>query len=169
MEEIKAIVYTSNSGHTKQYAGLLSEETGLPIYELKKAKKVLTKSDSVIYLGWLMAGQVKGCKKALKEYDVKAICGVGMAATGSQIDDIRKQNPIPTELPVFTVQGGFEIEKVHGIYKMMMKTMINTVGKKLQQKENRTPEEEATLKLFTQNENLVNKEFLRDLLEWYRG
>ena len=34
-----AIVYTSNTGFTAEYASLLGGETGLPVYALEDAKK----------------------------------------------------------------------------------------------------------------------------------
>ena len=33
--EIRAIVYTSNTGHTEKYARMLGEKTGLPVYSLE--------------------------------------------------------------------------------------------------------------------------------------
>lgn len=65
-----AIVYVSESGDTKRYAQLLGNRTGLSVYELKTEKKELPKSASVIFLGWLMAGTVKGYKKAKRRFDV---------------------------------------------------------------------------------------------------
>lgn len=34
---LNAIVYTSNTGYTRQYAVLLGEKTGLPVYSLEEA------------------------------------------------------------------------------------------------------------------------------------
>lgn len=34
-----AIVYTSNTGFTEQYARLLGEKTGLPVYPLSEAER----------------------------------------------------------------------------------------------------------------------------------
>lgn len=36
---VEAIVYTSQMGHTRRYAQLLGENTGLPIYALEQVKK----------------------------------------------------------------------------------------------------------------------------------
>ena len=47
---MKAIVYTSNTGHTRAYAELLACKTGLPVYALEDAAKQLEKGASVIYL-----------------------------------------------------------------------------------------------------------------------
>ena len=55
-----AIVYTSNTGHTRQYALLLGERLGLPVYALNEANAQLSGGSPVIYLGWLHASHVKG-------------------------------------------------------------------------------------------------------------
>ena len=81
-----------------------------------------------------MAGQVKGYKQTAERYKIAAVCGVGMGAGGSQIKEVRKGNAIPENIPLFTLQGGFELNKLHGIYKFMMNTMKRTVGKKLAEK-----------------------------------
>ena len=82
---MNAIVFTSHTGHTREYARLLGERTGLPVYDLKTAKKRLPRGEHILYLGWLMAGNVKGYKKAARLWRVEALCGVGMAADGSQL------------------------------------------------------------------------------------
>lgn len=164
---IKAIVYVSGTGHTKKYAELLSEKTGLPAYELKSAIKELSRGTEIICLGWLMAGKVKGYKKAAKRFAVKAVCGVGMSNGNSQLADIKKANPIPDSMPLFYLQGGFELEKLHGIYKLMMKTMKATVGKKLSGKQNRTPEEDDMIDLLYHGGDLVSANNLTELLAWY--
>ena len=46
-----AIVYTSNTGHTRQYALLLGEQVGLPVYSLEEANSHLSGGSPVIYLG----------------------------------------------------------------------------------------------------------------------
>ena len=99
-----AIVYTSNTGYTRQYAVLLGEKTGLPVYSLEEAASRLPCGNCVIYLGWLMAGKVQGYAKAAKRYQIAAVCGVGMSATGSQMQDLRKANALPASLSVFTLQ-----------------------------------------------------------------
>ena len=49
-----AIVYTSKTGFTEEYAKLLGEKTGLPVYSLNKSG-LLGKDSKVIYLGWIHA------------------------------------------------------------------------------------------------------------------
>ncbi len=164
---IKAIVYQSQTGHTKQYAEIFGEKANLPVYELNDAAKELQRETEIIYLGWLMAGTVQGYKKAAKRFAVKAVCGVGMSGGDTQLADMRKANQLSDTMPVFYLQGGFELQKLHGLHKLMMKTMKATVGKGLSDKQNRTPEEDAMLDLLLHGGNLVSADHLSQVLAWY--
>ena len=162
-----AIVYTSNTGYTRQYAKLLGDKTDLPVYSLDEAGAKLPPTTSILYLGWLMAGKVQGYAKAAKHYRVAAVCGVGMGATGSQLADVRKANSLGDELPLFTLQGGFDMSKLKGVYKLMMLVMAKTVGKSLADKQDRTAEEDQMLHLLTQGGSCVSEENLQPVLDWF--
>lgn len=164
-----AIVYTSNTGFTAQYASLLGGETGLPVYSLEDALKSLPQSSPIVYLGWLTAGKVQGYDKAVTKFNLQALCAVGMAKCGSQMEDVRKSNNLPEGLPLFTLQGGFDLKKLRGIYRLMMLVMSKTVVKKLAAKPDRTPDEEDMLDLFQNGGNRVSPENLRPVLAWYEG
>ena len=110
---------------------------------------------------------MQGYDKAAKLYAVAAVCGVGMGATGSQLEDVRRTNGIGQDIPVFTLQGGFDGKRLKGIYKMMMSVMAKTVGKKMAQKPNRTPEEDDMLDLLQNGGSLVKEDNLNALLQWY--
>lgn len=163
-----AILYTSNTGFTRQYAQMLGGKLGLPVYPLQEAFSELPRGSSVIYLGWLMAGKVQGYAQAAKRYRIGAVCGVGMGATGSQIQDLRRANALPDSLPVFTMQGGFDMNRLRGIYKFMMMVMAKTAGKGLADKTDRTPEEDAMLELLLHGGSRVSEDNLKSVLEWYR-
>lgn len=160
------ILYTSNTGFTAQYAAMLSEQTGLPCFALKAAGHIQP-GTPILYLGWLMAGNVQGYKEAAKKYRVCAVCGVGMGSTGSQIEDVRKTNALPADLPVFVLQGGFDMKRLHGVYKLMMTVMKNTVGKSLARKPERTADEDTMLDLLENGGSRVSAENLGSLLDWY--
>lgn len=161
------IVYTSNTGYTEKYAKLLGEQLELPAFSAEQADS-LPEGTEVLYLGWLMAGVVKGYKKAAQRFSVAAVCGVGMGPTGSQDSDVRKNNAIPQEVPVFTLQGGFDRTKLHGIYRFMMGVMIKVMGSSLRKKENRTPEEDAMLEMVTNGGDFVDVRQLDGVIAWYR-
>lgn len=164
---IQSVVYTSNTGYTAQYAELLGEKTGLPVFPLEQAKKNLSPGDEILYLGWLMAGGIKGYKEAARKYKVRAVCAVGVSTTEKQREAVRKSNAVPDGVELFSLRGGFDIKKLHGIYKIMMLAMIKTVGKKLAEKQDRTPDEDAEMELMLHGGNMVSEENLRDVLAWY--
>lgn len=163
-----AIVYTSNTGFTAQYAAILGEKTGLPAFSLD-VSNCLSDGSPIIYLGWLAAGKVQGYEKAAKRFAIQALCAVGMAASGTQLEDVQKANTIPEGLPVFTLQGGFDLKRLRGVYKLMMTVMSKTVAKKLAQKPDRTAEEEDMLDLFRNGGNRVSEGNLAPVLAWYEG
>ena len=164
--DANSIVYTSNTGYTAEYARLLGEKTGLPVYSLAEAEQKLAAGNRVIYLGWLMAGKVQGYKKAAKRYKVQAVCGVGMGGTGSQLQEVRKANAIPEKTPLFTLQGGFDIQKLRGVYKLMMTIMVKTAGKGLAEKQDRTPDEDVMLEMLIQGGSRVSADNLAEVLAW---
>lgn len=161
------IVYTSNTGYTEKYAKLLGEQLELPAFSAEQADS-LPEGTEILYLGWLMAGVVKGYKKAAQRFSVAAVCGVGMGPAGSQDSDVRKNNAIPQEVPVFTLQGGFDRTKLHGIYRFMMGVMIKVMGSSLRKKENRTLEENAMLEMVTNGGDFVDVRQLDGVIAWYR-
>ena len=164
---MNAIIYTTNTGSTERYAKLLAQNTGLPAYSLAEAKKQVFAGAEVIYLGWIMAGSVKGCAEAAKRYRVRAVCAVGMGQTGTQTDSVRKKSAVPADIPLFTLQGNFDVKKLHGIYRLMMEIMVKTAGKALAEKSDRTPEEDDMLDMMRCGGERVKAENLSAVLDWY--
>ena len=159
-----AIVYTSNTGHTRQYALLLGEQTGLPVYSLDEANAQLSGGSPVIYLGWLHASHVKGYSKAAKRFALCAVCGVGLCDTGTLTDQVRKATSIPEGIPLFTLQGGIDRSRLKG----MDKLMISMLTKGLASQKHRSAQDERMLELLSKDENYVSPENLAGLLQWYR-
>ena len=164
---MNAIIYTTNTGSTERYARLLSQETGLPAFSLAEAKKKIHSGAEVIYLGWIMASSVKGYADAARRYRVRAVCAVGLGQTGTQADVVRKKTSVPTNIPLFTLQGNFDVKKLHGLYRPMMELMVKTVGKGLSEKKDRTPEEDDMLDMMLHGGERVKAENLSAVLKWY--
>lgn len=164
---MKAIVYTSNTGSTQKYAEMLSEKIGCPCYSLHNAERKIELGTEIIYMGWIMANEIKGYREAVKQYKVVAVCAVGMGKTGTQVEEVQQKNHISGEIPLFTLQGGFDIRKLHGVYKMMMNVMVKTAGKALADKADRTEEEEDMLDMMLHGGNRVCEDNLDTILNWY--
>ena len=156
------IVYTSLTGFTARYAAILAEKTGLPALPLTEALTCLPKGTPIIYMGWLMAGSVKDCKKAARHFSIWAVVGVGLGDTGAQDTAARKACRLPAEVPVFTVQGGMDHAKLKGGYKMG----ISLLTKVMSAKKNRTPDENKMLDLLIKGGNYVSEKELSAVLAW---
>ncbi len=156
------IVYTSNTGYTARYAALLAEQTGLPALPLAQAMTQLPSGTPVIYMGWLMAGSVKDYAKAAKCFAVRAVCGVGLGDSGAQDAAARKACKLPADVPVFTLQGGMDINRLQGPYKFAIKMLTKAMAAK----KNRTPGEDRMVSLLQKGGDYVNGQHLAPVLDW---
>lgn len=138
-----AIVYTSNTGHTQQYALLLGNQIDLPVYSLNEASSKLNSGSPIIYLGWIYASHVKGYSGAAKRFTVCAVCGVGLCDTGTMVSEVQKASAIPEDIPLFTLQGGFDRKKLKGVNKLM----ISMLTKGLSSQKERSEQDERMLEL----------------------
>ena len=159
-----AIVYTSNTGHTQQYALLLGEQIGIPAYSLDEANAQLSGGSPVIYLGWLHASHVKGYAKAASRFDICAVCAVGLCDTGTLTSEVRKATSIPVDIPLFTLQGGIDRGRLKG----MDKLMISMLTKGLASQKQRSAQDERMLELLSRDESYVSLENIAEVLRWCR-
>ena len=166
---MKAIVYTSNTGYTKQYAEMLAEKLQLPVYSLDKIKKSLSRDDEIIYFGWLMAGFISGYKAVSGKCKIRAVCAVGMGANGSQTEEARKSNKICKCIPLFVLQGGLDMARLNPIYRFMMKIVTKKIEKDMLAKPDRTEDEENILTMTQRGGNYVNEKNLACVIEWYNN
>ena len=158
-----AIVYVSNTGRTARYARMIGEKTGLPVYGLTEAKRILPKKTPIIYCGWLIASNVKDYKKAARRYRVTALCGVGLCPTGELLTEVRKATGLPAETPLFTLQGGMDRAALTGIYGSMIDFLIRSMEKK----KDSTEKDAAMLEMLKAGGDFVSEENLGEFLGWY--
>ncbi len=152
----EAIVFTSNTGFTERYARMLSEKTGLPVYDLKD--KTLKKKTPVIFMGWLMAGRLKGYKKAKRRFSVLAVCSVSL---GTPKEQVAEKNKIT--VPLFALQGGMDHGKLKGFYKKMIDTLI-----KMLEKKQRTEEETAMLNMIKAGGDFISENNLAEVIRFIK-
>lgn len=163
-----AIVFTSNTGNTEKYANLLSEAIGIPALPLKKAKGLKNGSE-IIYMGWVMAGGICGYKKAKKSFNIKAVCAVGMTSpTAEAAAEISKNNEADG-MKLFVLQGGFDLNKLKGFKKGLMKMMTPNLIAQLEAKGELTDGEKDTLELLRNGGSRVKPEALTEVICWYNN
>ena len=155
--KIEAIVYSSMTGYTAQYAQMISEKTGIPAYALDDAGKLADKT-KVLYMSWLMAGTLVDYKNAAEKFDVSAVCSVGQNATEEQIVATRKSSKIPETVKFFALQGGYNPGKLKGMYKFMMKIVTKVLIKKISSLPDQGEAEEKLIEVLRNGGSFVKEE-----------
>ena len=168
MAEIKAIVYESNTGFTKEYAELLSKEIGIPAIPVIDNSVIFSEREPVIFLGWICAGKINGIRMARVKYNPVIIAGVGMTPQSDKYAfALAQQNNI--DVPFYYLQGGMHREKLKGFYKMMFKMVASPILRKAEKgKSQLTEHEQQMVALIKNGGSFVKRENLNDLIAKYR-
>lgn len=164
---IKAVVYQSATGHTKRYAEMFAEKTGLPLYTLQEAKKVLYKGDPIIFFGWLLSGKIQGFEPAWTAYDVKAVASVGLYPDSARFRDHVERNNILIDIEYFHLRGGIKTAQLKGGARILMKIMMKTIEKKQEKGQEVTPEEKEMYRAYNESADFVDEASLAGILAWY--
>ena len=160
------IVYTSNTGFTREYAQMLAKAERKKIYELSDPQ--LPQGAETVYLGPLMAGHIAGVDQAGKRLTLRAVCGVGMSPPGEGVlASMRRANYLK-DLPLFYLQGGWAPKQVGWLKRRMVNMVTRSTRKTLQAKAVRTPREQEQLDFLLKGGSCVAFENLAPLREWLR-
>lgn len=169
---MKAIVYTSQTGFTRRYAEGLAQKTGLPAYDVKEARGRLPRGSEIFYLGWLIAGEVKGLKSAMDRYTIRGVAAVGISPQGNgELWTEARLNGGASDGGgrVFYLRGGYAPERLKGIYRLMMNHMAKTVIRQVEAKgAEATEEERAMAEVFRSGGDFVREEDLEEIAAWIR-
>ncbi len=158
---IKAIIYQSKTGHTKEYAKILSKELKIPCYSVQDAKEKVNKKDEIIYLSWIRATTIVGYKKINKKYQIAAIGAVGAYPKSDEYTkQLKEYNHITQEL--FYLRGGINYEKLNKFYQKILKL----VGKAITLE---NPRDKEMSRLFEKGGNFVNSKQLKPMIEYIKG
>lgn len=138
-----AIIYNSLTGSGEKYAKLLSAALHIPA---KPMGDYVRPDGQVIYIGWTFAGKIVGYKKTTAKYDVGAVVQVGMAGGGENSAEVAAaQNKIPSCVKVFSVQGGFYMDKLPLPLRLIMKLKNKQIAEGLKKKPSLSDREQALL------------------------
>lgn len=166
---MKAIVYTSKTGHTERYAQLLSKSTGLPAYSLVQARSALPKGTEIFYMGWVMGGAISGIRQAAKWYKVRGVAACGAYAPDKEITrQMRTNCGAAEDVGVFYLQGGIDYQKLHGFSRWMMLYMRKMMCDKIESKENPTPAEKEILHTLREGGDFVMAKNLGEIEKWMK-
>lgn len=146
MEHI--IIYGSQYGSTRQYAGRLSKCTGIPAVSYQDAPPLSGKK-TIVYLGGLYAGGVLGLSKTLRGFSLQdgqrlLLVTVGLADPRELENQENIRASLQRQLPagllsqtkVFHLRGGIDYHKLSFGHRTVMKLLYQSLR--------RTPLEKQT-------------------------
>ena len=168
MAEIKAIIYESNTGFTKEYAELLSEIIGIPAIPTIDNSMIFGEREPVIFLGWICAGKINGIRMARLKYNPVIIAGVGMTLP-SELYAYRIAQENNIDVPFFYLQGGIHREKLKGFYKMMFNMGVRPLLRKAEKNKSQLSENKQRLvDLIKNGGSFVDRKNLDEIVAMYK-
>lgn len=161
------IVYTSQTGHTKQYAELLAQATGLPVLSLQRARTELPAKAPILFLGWLMAGRINGLARARKLWDVRCAAGVGMAPASDEVLAALQTGNALAGVPTFYLPGGWAPKQVNPIQRWAVNMVTRSKRNMLQAEAQHSPQAQAYLTMLTRGGSFVDARHLVPMVRWW--
>ena len=161
------IVYRSDTGFTKEYAEMLGKAEKMKVCPLTEAQGKVGPGETVFFMGPLMAGHISGIDKAVKQFAVKGVCGVGMSPASQQVLDTLAKANYTNSAPIFYLQGGWAPKKVGWLKRRMVNMVTKSMREALQNKK-RTPEEDRQLDFLLHGGSFVAFENLETIQNWIR-
>lgn len=171
------IIYGSQYGTTEHYAKTLSQKTGIPVYSYQDIDD-LSCYQTVIHIGGLYAGGVKGLKKTMKLINDAThliIVTVGLADVKDQtnIDHIRQSlhqymsKEMFDKTAIYHLRGGIDYQKLGFAHKTMMKLLYNKV--KNIPDEKKTAEQRAMINTYNKKVSFIDDNALEPIIQYLKN
>ena len=125
---IKAVVYETNAGSTKQYAEMLAAKLNVKAYSLKEALKQLPAQEEAVFMGWVFANKIQGLNKAQKKWKLTCVCAVGMNEKSAKYDEILKEAN-PAEAPIFYLPGRLDFSRLKWLQRKLLEAVRSDMEK----------------------------------------
>lgn len=164
------VIYNSQTGFTKRYAGWIAEAAGADCLELASAKKKnLDAYEAIVFGGWACAGSISKLgwfKNNVSKWTGKKLivfCVGGSPIDNPEIEQFLKQNlkePEFRNVSAFYCPGGFNYEKMSAPSRLMMKLFIKT----LQTKKDKTEAEQVMVKMISSSYDISDKKYIEPIL-----
>lgn len=167
-----AIIYSSRTGFSKQYAEMLQQKVGGELFDLSKMRKLnqVMGADVLVYIASIMGGRMREFKFIDKNiYDLerprKIFVGVGLTPPEEQVYLGFKQTNCPfgfeNKIKFFLLRGGMRYSELRGVDKLLMKNILKNLSKK----EERSPVEEEMYQAIINGADYVNEESLEPIVQ----
>jgi len=169
----KLVIYTSQTGFTKQYAQWLAKEVGADVEDLENVRKkpmtYFDQFDQIVYGGWVSCGKVAKADqffKMAKQWKDKkmALFLVGATPGDSPYVDKELSNAVPQDqkdhIKAFYLPGGIRYEKLNFTGRMIMKAYAGSL------KKSKNEETKKMGEIVSESFDISDRENLKPLIEY---
>ena len=160
------VVYSSRYGATRRYAEELAKRLQVKAVDYRKAN-LSYQYDSIIYLGAMYAGGVKGLKDTMKKLSDVSQTNIMVITVGitdptnlENQESIRKaikeqMSPkVFAKMQIFHLRGAIDYKRFKLLDKLLMRTVYKKVSK--MPEEERTPQIRALMETYGQTVDFVD-------------
>ena len=166
------VIYTSQTGFTKNYAELIGKEANCDCADVKKAGKInLSDYDAVIFGGWFMAdtiAKISWFKKKIPELAAAGkkiivyVVGASPAESVAVPGAIRKNftDEEWSKIKVFYCPGGLNYDKMNWLSRTVMKML----AKALSSKKDATEDDRKKAEMISSSYSLFDKKYIDPIL-----
>jgi len=171
------VIYTSQTGFTKRYAGWISEELNADLYDLndvkKKTESFFEPYEAIIYAGWCMAGmvvKVKWFHEKAVHWEGKKLAVVAVGASPNENPDVEValKNLLTDEqrkyIKAFYCQGGIAYDKMNIASRTAMKIFANSLKKK----KDATEAEREMGEYISHSYDISDRKFIEPVVDYIR-
>lgn len=172
------IIYTSQTGFTKKYAGWLAERMNADLLDLKDAQKkdsvFFDAYRAIVYGGWAMAGSLVKVKwfldraSAWKDKKLAIFC-VGGSPNDNPDVEIWLRKLLTDEqrsyIKAFYCQGGFNYEKMNAPSRLAMKMFVGALKKK----KDATEAEKTMAQMISSSYDISDKKYIEPIVDYLEG
>ena len=136
MKEKLLIIFKTSHGYTRRYVDILGNALGCDAVPVEKFKgEMLSGYDKILYIGTTRGGSVMGFDKLSPYLDIiykkLIVCGVGMLPFSethpSKIKDGTVSVVYEKFVPVFYVQGGFDMAELTRTERMAISMLVRRI------------------------------------------
>ncbi len=165
------VIYNSQTGFTKRYAGWIAEAVGADCLDLSAAKrKSMDAYGAIIFGGWAHAGsisKISWIKDNMDKWADKKLITFCVGASpieNPEIELVLKQNFTESELKkvsIFYCPGGLNYEKMSVLSRLMMRMFT----KALKAKKDKTDAEQEMVKMLSTSYDISDRKYIEPILK----
>lgn len=130
------IVFKSNHGYTRRYVEILGNALGCDAVPADKLRgEWLSGYDKILFIGSVRGSRINGFNKIADYLDIVykklVVCGVGMLPQNEDRADVIKDATVSVAyekfIPVFYVQGGFDMAELSRTERLAINMMLRQI------------------------------------------